>query len=401
MSAALEQELATIRSRVVQIRGLPAATGVTTTFVSMSQWETHVAQEEKDPTIVESEHRDDALFKLLGLMPQSDSLSQIVEHLVNTGAIGEYLPDKKKILVVHPDQGFNLIDQTTYAHEYTHALQDASFSLAKLTDAVAQEDDSSLALSSLIEGDAVLTQSLYTQQYIDVTKLQAEAKGPVATAQAAEQGLPKIVVDSFDFPYTTGVQFVAYLYAQGGYPAINHAFANPPVSTEQIIHPSKYLSHDEPMSVVAPQKSFGEGFKTEFTGQLGEFFLGEWLQTFGVSTKAAGNASAGWGGDAMAIGKNAQGQEELAGRVKWDAGAQGAGRFRDTLNKALGSSSQFTAIAATSTSARFWRGPDGVLAIGSGAGSCGQEFQFAVAPTLSEAENVLSGVCTASSAPNS
>ena len=52
--------------------------------------------------------------------------------------------------------------------------------------------------------------------------------------------MPPILRESLLFPYTGGPSFVQRLQAQGGWDAVNAAFAKPPASTEQILHPEKY-----------------------------------------------------------------------------------------------------------------------------------------------------------------
>ena len=50
------------------------------------------------------------------------------------------------------------------------------------------------------------------------------------------------------FPYTSGSTFVDRLLAEGGWDAVDAAYADMPASTEQILHPLKYLERDEPVA---------------------------------------------------------------------------------------------------------------------------------------------------------
>jgi hypothetical protein len=61
--------------------------------------------------------------------------------------------------------------------------------------------------------------------------------------------LPKAIKEQFLFPYTYGYTFVSALYRHGGMAAINAAYARPPTSTYEIMHPSAYLKGWKPESV--------------------------------------------------------------------------------------------------------------------------------------------------------
>jgi hypothetical protein len=101
-----------------------------------------------------------------------------------------------------------------------------------------------------------------------------------------------------------GRKFVEMLYQQGGWAAVNKAYDNLPASTEQMLHPDKYLAGEKPIEVAS----------VPLTGVIGgdwqliaDETLGEWrtylLLSAGVdeaarlSEETAQQAAAGWGGD--------------------------------------------------------------------------------------------------------
>ena len=51
---------------------------------------------------------------------------------------------------------------------------------------------------------------------------------------------PPIISESMIFPYFKGMVFCAKLTNEGGWAAIDEVYRNPPLSTEQILHPEKY-----------------------------------------------------------------------------------------------------------------------------------------------------------------
>ena len=85
--------------------------------------------------------------------------------------------------------------------------------------------------------------------------------------------------------------------AKFGMQTMDSALADPPVSTEQILHPEKYLAQkrDEPLPVTLTPltATLGTGWKKTDSDTLGEFDLTEMLQNNNVDKLPA---TEGWGG---------------------------------------------------------------------------------------------------------
>ena len=77
----------------------------------------------------------------------------------------------------------------------------------------------------------------------------------------------------------SGSRFVGELYRAGGFAAIDAAWANPPQSTEHILHPERYRAGDAPQIVaLAPlTDTLGVGWQEIENNVMGEFFLREYL----------------------------------------------------------------------------------------------------------------------------
>jgi hypothetical protein len=119
-----------------------------------------------------------------------------------------------------------------------------------------------------------------------------------------------VVRDQLVLPYFAGRDFVKALFDRGGWEAVKSAWASPPSSSEQVLHPEKYLSGERPRRVEAlrgpPDGRLLRG------GVLGEAFLRTWL---GEGSEAA---AAGWGGDAYRC-FDLAGRTLLAWRSEWDS----------------------------------------------------------------------------------
>ena len=73
---------------------------------------------------------------------------------------------------------------------------------------------------------------------------------------------PPIISESMIFPYFQGMVFCAKLTNDGGWAAIDEVYRDPPLSTEQILHPEKYRAKpDFPMSIDLGALETGRGLE--------------------------------------------------------------------------------------------------------------------------------------------
>jgi hypothetical protein len=131
--------------------------------------------------------------------------------------------------------------------------------------------------------------------------------------------------------------FVQGLQSRGGWKAVDDAFAKPPASTEQVLHPEKYAAGEAPAAVSLPSDlaaKLGSGWSVPLVDTFGEFQLGVWLRNSpGIDKATADAAAAGWGGDRIAAIKGPNGAWGVVLRTAWDT-AKDAGEF-ETAAKPL------------------------------------------------------------------
>jgi hypothetical protein len=123
------------------------------------------------------------------------------------------------------------------------------------------------------------------------------------------------------FPYNAGAGLVADLYRAGGLSLVNTLFTRRPVSTEQVIHPEKYIAGEMPVAVRAPEPP--PGFALVASEALGE------MQTRVVlarctSAEGATAAAAGWGGDRYSLFAGPAGEVALLWSTSWDTESDAA-----------------------------------------------------------------------------
>ncbi len=117
------------------------------------------------------------------------------------------------------------------------------------------------------------------------------------------------------FPYFKGMVFCAKLTNKGGWAAIDEVYRNPPLSTEQILHPEKYRAEpDLPVSIDLGVLKPGEEWK-----EVGRNVLGE-MQLLVLLRKHGGKpAAAGWDGDRYAVFEGPKNQLGLVWLSTWDS----------------------------------------------------------------------------------
>jgi hypothetical protein len=303
-----------IQSEVIKIRGLHPTADIPRALLTPDQLSQNVIDDFLVDYTPEDANKDAILLFTIGLLPEEFNLISFYEDLYSEQIAGYYDDETKEMYIVS-GSGFNGPEKMTYSHEFTHILQDQNYDLEnglKLNDEACKEDsERCAAISSLIEGDASLTEYKWYFQYstdqdqADVQTFYEIYKSPVYDSS------PEYMKEDFLFPYSAGQEFVQVLYDQGGWQAVNNAYINPPVSTEQIMHPSRY-PEDTPVKVELPDltSDLGEGWEQIDADVMGEWYTylilakGHQVDTQ-LDEETARKAAEGWGGDAFQIYHNA------------------------------------------------------------------------------------------------
>src|SRR5688572_5561615 len=297
---------AEIRQEVELTRGLQATGAVDPVTIDPAHLATNLKAEfDAEYTPEELEDTEDALITL-GLLPPGASIRQLTLDLQEGQVAGYYSPDKDQLFVVRRSgDDLGAIERVTYAHEFNHQLQDQHFELDRFFEGAADETDGSLGRLALIEGDAVSVQATWMTDNLtprELGELMAVALGPGSLE--ALQRAPRYLRETSLFPYEDGFAFTNRLLAEGGYAAVDAAYTDPPESTEQVLHPDRYLQRETPDEVRIPTgvaAMVGAGWSEDGQDTLGELVLRIWLREGDVTLDDARSATAGWGGDRLVL----------------------------------------------------------------------------------------------------
>jgi hypothetical protein len=235
-------------------------------------------------------------------------------------------------------------NKTVIAHELTHALADQNFNIDAMQKSVKQNDDQDLALSALIEGEATLTMLGAQMDDWDGSVIRAVPAArldrlfsllipfmPLAGGASLREA-PVILSETMIFPYLRGLVFCAHMTNDGGWKALDAAYREPPLSTEQILHPEKYRAKPDPPTLVelGPLDA-GCGWTEVGRNVVGEMQIGVMLRRHGGKA-----AAEGWDGDRFAVFEGPDDRLGLAWFSTWDGDddarefARGYTRFQTT-----------------------------------------------------------------------
>lgn len=284
-------DLRGIAAEVADLRGLSTEGPVVAQLVK--SWATAAPPSTDDDQEDAASEPDpyDLALRALGILGEDESLGQPAEGEAlgtfdsQTGviAIDSFLPPA--------------IQDVTAAHEIAHLMQHRKFDLDEVY-AAGADTDASLAVETLVEGDADFTAYAWS----------ASAQTPRERADVKDTRYPRrfqpgdhgaFIDDLLAFPYVAGVGFVDVLHQQGGFAAVDAAFQDPPTTTEQVLHPEKYLAGEEAEEVDGPE-SPGGGWSVEFLEDtFGEFDVGQLFLPLGQ--EEAMEVAAGWGGGQLDV----------------------------------------------------------------------------------------------------
>jgi hypothetical protein len=320
---------ASIEDQVIAIRGLEPKAKVDPKILDdagIKKLITDSFAKDNPPAIVAANER---ILKALGLLPPDASLTDLYINLLGSQVAGLYNPDEKTLYVVSRSGRLGGAEKTTFAHEFTHALQDQNFDLGKLHLEEIGQGDRSFARLALVEGDATLAMSYWQIQNLsqaELGEMLAAAGGDPSTKVLLD--MPPILRETLLLPYIQGLSFVQGLQGGGGWDGVNAAFAKPPASTEQILHPDKFESGEAPVAVTLPKglaARLGNGWKVALEDSFGEFQLGVWLRgNTAINAATANDAAAGWGGDRIALVAGPNGAWGVVLRTAWDSDSDAA-----------------------------------------------------------------------------
>lgn len=275
-------------------------------------------------------------LKRIGLLPFDLDLMKSLSDLLTEQIAAFYDPESHKLYTFKESGVDSNLDRMVLAHELIHALQDQNYDLNHLNLHEKENDDQTLAASSVLEGDATFHMVDYLKSEYQATQVVSDLKFLGSQDHQKLEKAPVYLRESLLFPYESGLNFIQALSAAGGIEKINLLYTDPPKSSEQILHPAKYLAsvRDDPKPVILNLK-LPEGWKKTQENVMGEFgvrVLFEKNPPSDSSRALANRVGEGWGGDRYVMYDGPKGQWILVWKTVWDS-EKDAREFFDALEE--------------------------------------------------------------------
>ncbi len=272
-------------------------------------------------------------YRLFGLLPDTLDLRAFFIELLAEQIAGYYDP-ATKVLYVVKDAAPEL-REVTITHELMHALQDQHTRLDSVQ-TLKGDNDRMVAMQSVIEGQATYEQFAMmtggSEMGLQIPGGWDRVRDLIRSNQSSMptfSSAPMLIQETLLFPYLSGAEFIRqFKSARSG----QTPFAPFASSTEQVLHPSKYLDSipDLPTRVTLVPSGAGPAVRED---NLGEFetrlLLVQHTQDEGQSAAAA----AGWDGDRYQVVNTSWGSA-LAWVTVWDTPVD-AVEFRDLMAQGI------------------------------------------------------------------
>lgn len=363
---ALVTEMNAIEQQVIEMRGLQPTGPVERKFMTVEEVKQRMLDDFNKDTTPEEWADDTRVLVAFGLVPPEIDLYNLLLRLYSEGVAGFYDPDTRELVIVSGAGTLNAYEQVTFAHETNHALQDQNYDLRDgmgFSDEGWEKDsERAAAAQALIEGDATVLEEQYKDSLSRAERNEYnKALADIDVSIYAE--IPQYLLIDFAFPYVQGADFVRRYYQQGGWERVDEVWRNPPLSTEQILHPARYENGDLPLLVERPAltDTLGSGWRQIDSGVSGEWFTflvlayGDNPDTR-LSQNMAERAAEGWGGDGYVAYYQADADQlVLAQHWVWDTA-----KDADEFNKAFETyGDRRWGPSETSDNRRCWLTPEG------------------------------------------
>jgi hypothetical protein len=319
-----------VQRAVAELRGLTFERPVPVTVESPQKLAKRLVRVLGDETDEAKLRRQGRAMELLGELPPGTDLPTLLSRVQAESVLGFYLPGRrppKGSLYVRSSRGLDPYTRIILAHELTHAVTDQRYDLTRadrLAAANAREDEAA-AYAGLVEGDATLLMQRYLTERLTPAEQASAGLAAAADRTPRRDAAPAVIRESMLFPYQGGLQFVSALYQRGGWAAVNRAYRDPPTSTEQLLHPERYLgTRDRPQAVPIADLSgrLGGGWRPSAELSAGELDLRLLLQGE-LPVTTAQTAAAGWDGGLLRTFQQGK-RTALVLRTVWDSATEAA-----------------------------------------------------------------------------
>lgn len=349
------QEVPALEKLISQRRGLPFKKHVRVGVTNSQELRKKILESYKEDLAQKELLKIKKALVKFGLIPADLNLEKFMIDLLTEQIAGFYDPIAKELYLVENTSSItgNLIDEEfqeyfgvswsklAVIHELTHALQDQNFDLLTLPLDDPDNDDLATAVKSVVEGEAsfIMYDHLFKKidrdltLYPDISSLMAPAgtgrqagafSEPTTRNETLMARAPLYIQEGLLFPYAQGLNFIQKVKAAKGWDGVTNLYQDLPASTEQIMHPQKYLDEkrDYPIRITLPdltdilEEKEWELLLKNVMGELNTKII---FKEF-MPNRQTDRLASGWDGDQFAVWENkTTGQVLMLWLTTWDS----------------------------------------------------------------------------------
>jgi hypothetical protein len=270
-----------IGASVEQLRGLKFKTPVAMKVISGATARENF-RAKIEPGTEERMRQVQAAYIQLGLVPRGTDLNKGFLDFAEKEVAGYY---------EHGSKIFYLVDHTApdevrgvIAHELTHALEDQHYDLDSVGGKTETADEATAA-TALIEGSAMVVMFAFLSREEGQAKAREELQRTQSERVERVGIAPTFTQRTLMLPYILGFSFLLHgkpwdwAFGNGVLVSdIAKAYAAPPRSTREILHPEQYWDapkrlRRERLSLADLSAAFGKGWSKAIEGSIGELGL--------------------------------------------------------------------------------------------------------------------------------
>lgn len=337
----LFSEIGSIEEGLSQITGLRFTRAVPYAVINKEQLRRYLESRIKESIKPADMRAEELTLKMLGLIPPDFDLRQNTVDLLTEQAAAFYDYNKRKLFVLE-GSGAGAEERMALVHELAHALADQHFPLRKYIREGLQSDDGSTARLAVMEGQASWLMTAYLSKLSGgpaevpdgVLQLMTNSIDGSSAQYPVFSKAPPYIRDSLTFPYTDGMLFQNAVFKKLGRESFSEIFQRAPASTQQILHPDRYLAHSSSVVPDPPAVPASRELHKLAEGSLGEFDFRVLLSQY--TTKEEGEqAAAHLGGGSYALFEYKHDKlPVLAFASTWDS-EESAGKYLDLYRRVL------------------------------------------------------------------
>jgi hypothetical protein len=329
-----------IARSLTQISGMQLHHPVPCAFITKEKINEFLKKRVHDNERPEDIRAEEMVLKKFGFVPPDFNLADSTIDLLTEQAAAFYDYNQKKLFITETTSAES--QDMVLAHELAHALADQSFHLARYIRQGRKSDDGASARLAVMEGQATWLMSEYlarragrslrdSPEAVALMSTESETGGgqyPVF------EGAPLYLRQTLVFPYTKGMLFQNALLQHDGQDAFAEVFRRAPISTQQILHPDKYIAKVTPTSPELPQPHLPSRYKGLIGGSLGELEHSILIEQF-AGKEAARDVAPHWLGCNFELREDRKAKRAvLLYAVEWDT-EENAQRYFAVYREAL------------------------------------------------------------------